>query len=81
MEACVGDVQWAPYSSTVFACVTTKGKVQVFDINVNKHKAICVQSVVSTRRNKLTRLAFNQKMPILIVGDDKYVFFIKYFNF
>ncbi|KAG8284801.1 cytoplasmic dynein with WD40 domain [Homalodisca vitripennis] len=67
----VGDVKWAPYSSTVFAAVTVDGKVHVFDLNVNKYKAICVQSVVSRKRNKLTRLAFNHKLPIIIVGDDK----------
>lgn len=69
--ACVGDVKWAPYSSTVFAAVTTEGKVYVFDLNVNKYKPICIQAVVSKRRNKLTRLSFNHKLPILIVGDDK----------
>ncbi|XP_066252979.1 dynein intermediate chain 2, ciliary [Euwallacea similis] len=67
----VGDVKWAPYSSTVFAAVTTEGKVYVFDLNVNKYKPICVQAVVSRRRNKLTRLSFNPKLPIIIVGDDK----------
>lgn len=70
--AAVGDVKWAPYSSTVFAAVTTEGKVYVFDLNVNKYKPICIQAVVSKRRNKLTRLSFNHKLPILIVGDDKY---------
>lgn len=69
--ASVGDVQWAPYSSTVFAAVTNEGKVYVFDLNVNKYKPICIQAVVSKRRNKLTRLAFNHKMPIIVVGDDK----------
>ncbi|XP_066144066.1 dynein intermediate chain 2, ciliary [Euwallacea fornicatus] len=67
----VGDVKWAPYSSTVFAAVATEGKVYVFDLNVNKYKPICVQAVVSRRRNKLTRISFNPKLPIIIVGDDK----------
>ncbi|XP_055698577.1 dynein intermediate chain 2, ciliary isoform X1 [Phlebotomus papatasi] len=71
LAASVGDVKWAPYSSTVFAAVTTEGKVFVFDLNVNKYKPICIQAVVSRKRNKLTRLAFNQKLPFIIVGDDK----------
>lgn len=29
LTAAVGDVAWAPYSSTVFAAVTTNGKVSV----------------------------------------------------
>jgi dynein intermediate chain 1, axonemal len=71
LASSVGDVKWAPYSSTVLAAVTAEGKVFVFDLNVNKYNAICVQSVVSKRKNKLTRLAFNQKLPFIVVGDDK----------
>lgn len=71
LGASVGDVKWAPYSSTVFAAVTTEGKVFVFDLNVNKYKAICIQSVVSKKTNRLTRLAFNKKLPFIIVGDNK----------
>lgn len=71
LGASVGDVRFAPYSSTVFAAVTTEGKVFVFDLNVNKYKAVCIQAVVSKKGNKLTRLAFNQKLPFIIVGDNK----------
>jgi dynein intermediate chain 1 len=67
----VGDVEWAPYSSTVFAAVTNDGKVHVFDLNVNKYRPICVQAVVNRKRNRLTRIAFNHKLPIIIVGDDR----------
>ncbi|XP_054001475.1 dynein intermediate chain 2, ciliary [Hylaeus anthracinus] len=67
----IGDVQWAPYSSTVLACVSNDGKVTVFDLNVNKYKPICSQPVVSRKKNKLTRLAFNNELPFIIVGDDK----------
>ncbi|XP_064543240.1 dynein intermediate chain 2, ciliary [Drosophila montana] len=71
LGSAVGDVKWAPYSSTVFAAVTTEGKVHVFDLNVNKYKPICVQAVVPKRKNKLTRLAFNEKLPFIVVGDEK----------
>lgn len=71
LDSAVGDVKWAPYSSTVFAAVTTEGKVFVFDLNVNKYKAICVQAIVPRRKSKLTRLCFNSKLPFIIVGDDK----------
>ncbi|OXU21878.1 hypothetical protein TSAR_015959 [Trichomalopsis sarcophagae] len=67
----IGDVQWAPYSSTVLACVSNDGKLTVFDLNVNKYRPICNQSVVNKRRSRLTRLAFNHTLPFLIVGDDK----------
>ena len=39
----VGDIVWAPYSSTVFAAVTMEGKVHVYDLNINKYSPICVQ--------------------------------------
>lgn len=72
LGASVGDVKWAPYSSTVFAAVTSEGKVFVFDLNINKYRAICMQQVVPRRKNKLTRITFNKKLPFIIVGDDKY---------
>ncbi|KAJ3195232.1 cytoplasmic dynein with WD40 domain [Irineochytrium annulatum] len=65
----VGDVAWAPYSSTVFAAVTADGKVVVFDLNENKYEPICEQQVV--RKAKLTHVSFNPFEPILLVGDDK----------
>lgn len=71
LGSAVGDIKWAPYSSTVFAAVTTEGKVHVFDLNVNKYKPICVQAVVPKRKNKLTRIAFNEKLPFIVVGDEK----------
>lgn len=65
----VGDICWAPYSSTVFAAVTSDGKVHVFDLAENKHEPLCEQKVV--KRAKLTHVSFNQRDPILIVGDDR----------
>jgi dynein intermediate chain 1 len=65
----VGDVAWAPYSSTVFAAVTSDGKVHIFDLAENKHEPLCEQKVV--KRAKLTHVGFNQHDPILIVGDDR----------
>uniref|UniRef100_A0A1Y1K8L0 Uncharacterized protein n=1 Tax=Photinus pyralis TaxID=7054 RepID=A0A1Y1K8L0_PHOPY len=71
LGACVGDVKWAPYSSTVFGAVTSRGSAYVFDLNVNKYKPICVQAIVSKKKYKLTRIAFNNKLPVIICGDDK----------
>jgi dynein intermediate chain 1 len=65
----VGDVAWAPYSSTVFAAVTSDGKVHVFDLAENKNEPLCEQKVV--KRAKLTHVAFNSQDPILLVGDDR----------
>lgn len=65
----VGDVCWSPYSSTVFAAVTSDGKVHVFDLDENKHEPLCEQKVV--KRAKLTHACFNSRDFILIVGDDR----------
>jgi len=65
----VGDVFWSAYSSTVFAAVTSDGKVHVFDLAENKHEPLCEQKVV--KRAKLTHVCFNQRDPIIIVGDDR----------
>ena len=69
----VGDVAWAPFSSTVFAAVTVDGKVHVFDINVDKYHPICSQQVVSRKKARLNHVAFNAHHPILIAGDSKLV--------
>ncbi|KAF8566031.1 hypothetical protein P879_08949, partial [Paragonimus westermani] len=66
----VGDVAWAPYSSTVFAAVTADGRVHVYDLSVNKYEPLCNQLVVAKKKTKLTHLAFNPKHSIIIVGDD-----------
>ena len=65
----VGDIAWAPYSSTTFAAVTSDGKVHVFDLNENKHEPICEQKVV--KRARLNHVAFNAKTPLILVGDDR----------
>lgn len=67
LETSVGDVAWAPYSSTVFAAVAANGKAYVFDLDVDKHDERCVQKIV--KRAKLTHVAFSAVDPILIVGD------------
>ena len=69
----VGDVAWAPYSSTVFAAVTVDGKVHVFDLNVDKYHPICSQIIVQRKKARLNHIAFNKHSPIIIVGDSRYV--------
>jgi dynein intermediate chain 1, axonemal len=71
LEAAVADVAWAPYSSTVFAAVTSEGVIWVFDISVNKYQALCCQSILQKKKRKLTHIAFNPIHPILLVSDDK----------
>ena len=65
----VGDVCWSPYSSTVFAAVTTDGRVHIFDLAQNKREPLCCQKVV--KKARLTKVSFNPIDYILVVGDDR----------
>merc|ERR1711907_327589 len=65
----IGDVAWAPLSSTPFAAITSDGTVHIYDLSVNRNERICCQKVV--KRAKLTHVAFNNAEPIIIVGDDR----------
>ena len=65
----VGDVAWAPYSSTVFAAVTVDGKVHFYDLYTDKYSPICVQLVVPKKKARLNNISFNETHPIVIVGD------------
>jgi len=72
----IGDVAWAPYSSTTFAAITsdgpgasTSGVVHIYDLSINRNDHVCEQKVV--KRAKLTHVAFSSAEPIIIVGDDR----------
>lgn len=72
----IGDVAWAPYSSTTFAAITsdgtgasTNGVVYLYDLSINRNERICEQKVI--KRAKLTHVAFSSTEPIIIVGDDR----------
>jgi len=62
----VVDAVWAPYSSTVFVA-TTLDKVYVYDLNQDKYGKLSEQRPV--KQPKLSNLTFNQRDPILLVGD------------
>ncbi|CAE1288943.1 DNAI1 [Acanthosepion pharaonis] len=67
----VYDVQWAPFSSTVFAAVTAKGQVYVYDLAIDKSEPLCVQVVIFLKKTRLMHLAFNPSHPVILVGDDR----------
>lgn len=68
LGAPVGDVAWAPQSSTVFAAATDSGHVHVFDVAHSRAAAVCVQKVA--RKTRLTKLAFNSRHALLLVGTE-----------
>lgn len=58
----VGDVAWAPYSSTVFAAVTVDGKVHVYDLHIDKYHPICCQQVNFTYYKSTLKSIYNLKI-------------------
>jgi dynein intermediate chain 1 len=65
----VGDVDWSPVCSTVFGGVTSDGTLMVFDLCENRYREVLSHRVIS--KGKLTRVHFNAKEPVVLVGDDR----------
>lgn len=69
MSFAVGDIQWAPYSSTVFSAVTSDGKLYVWDLNQDKHTHLCEHPAM--KKAKALHVCFNYEDPIILVGDER----------
>ena len=65
----VGDICWAPFTSTVFAAVTDDGRVHVFDLFQNKNAPMCSERI--NKKGSLTHVSFSNGDPVLIAGDEK----------
>ncbi|XP_043216720.1 dynein intermediate chain 2, ciliary-like [Amphibalanus amphitrite] len=71
LAAPVGDVAWAPYSSTVFAASTIDGRIHIFDLDIDKYRPICCQAVIDMKKTRMTRVSFSLAHPIVLVGDER----------
>nr|SVE75482.1 EOG090X0HBC [Daphnia dolichocephala] len=58
-------------SSTAFACMSSNGKVLIYDLNICLHKPLCSQRITPQRRAQPTILSFAPFHPVILVGDDK----------
>lgn len=65
----VGDIEWAPYSSTVFAAVTSAGMLYVWDLHQEKHTHLCEH--LAMKKAKALHITFNSVDPIILVGDER----------
>jgi len=65
----VGDIEWAPYSSTVFAAVTSAGNLYVYDLKQEKHHHLCEHPAM--KKAKALHVSFNKADPIILVGDER----------
>ena len=53
----VGDIEWAPYSSTVFSAVTSSGNLLVYDLDQEKHHEMCEHPAM--KKAKALHVSFN----------------------
>ena len=67
----VNELEFAPYSSTIFASVSSDGILYIYDIAINRYKEICKTEVIEANDGCLTSVKFHPKWPIILVGDDK----------
>jgi dynein intermediate chain 1 len=65
----IGDIEWAPYSSTVFAAVTSAGSLYVWDLSQEKHTHLCEHPAM--KKAKALHITFNKTDPIILVGDER----------
>ncbi|EFX88989.1 hypothetical protein DAPPUDRAFT_310944 [Daphnia pulex] len=71
LGSCVEDCAFSPFSSTAFACMSSNGKVLLYDLNICLHKPLCSQRITPQRRAQPTVLSFALFHPVILVGDDK----------
>ncbi|CAG9332137.1 unnamed protein product [Blepharisma stoltei] len=64
----VGDVAWAPYSSTLFAAITADSKCHIYDLAQERLSEICDKRV---KNGKCNHIAFNPSQFIILVGTDR----------
>jgi dynein intermediate chain 1, axonemal len=73
LENEIGDIAWAPYSSTVFAAVTStanqEGRLYVYDLDQDKHQEL--SCMPTTKKSKALHVAFNMTGPYILVGDQR----------
>lgn len=64
----VGDVSWAPYSSTIFAAITADSKCHIYDLSQERLSEICDKRV---KNGKCNHIAFNPSQFIIMIGTDR----------
>lgn len=77
----VADVAWSTNSSTVFGCVGTDGRMEIWDLQFSVLDPLIVHTVLD---RQLTSILFSSKAPNVLVGDDSgsvNVYKIRKFNF
>uniref|UniRef100_A0A2S2QV56 Dynein intermediate chain 2, ciliary n=1 Tax=Sipha flava TaxID=143950 RepID=A0A2S2QV56_9HEMI len=65
------DVHWSPFSSTVFVILTVDCHMIFYDLNVSLKKPVCDQLIQSAEEDRPTRMIFNKRVPMVLVGSSR----------
>ncbi|XP_008179387.1 dynein intermediate chain 1, axonemal-like [Acyrthosiphon pisum] len=65
------DVRWSPFSSSVFCVITVDCRVLFYDLDVSTKNCVCEQLIHPTEKYRLVRLAFDRRVPMIVVGSSR----------
>ncbi|XP_060855178.1 dynein intermediate chain 2, ciliary-like [Metopolophium dirhodum] len=65
------DVRWSPFSSSVFGVITVDCRVLFYDLDVSTKNSVCEQLIHPTEKYRLVRLAFDRRVPMIVVGSSR----------
>ncbi|KAI8909414.1 WD40-repeat-containing domain protein [Powellomyces hirtus] len=63
----ITDLAWSPASSTVFGCVSTDGRMEIWDLQFSVLDPVILHTVLD---RQLTSIIFAHKSPVVLTGDD-----------
>ncbi|VVC43937.1 Six-bladed beta-propeller, TolB-like,WD40-repeat-containing domain,WD40 repeat [Cinara cedri] len=72
LKTALSDVCWSPFSSTSFTVTTTTNcRIVIYDLDVSAYEAVCDQLVHPADEYRLTRVAFDKRVPLVVIGSSK----------
>ncbi|KAJ3227804.1 WD repeat-containing protein 78 [Clydaea vesicula] len=63
----ISDIAWSPACSTIFGCVSTDGRMEIWDLQFSVLDPAILHSVLD---RQLTCIIFATKTPVVLIGDD-----------
>ncbi|KAI8818423.1 WD40-repeat-containing domain protein [Fimicolochytrium jonesii] len=63
----ITDIAWSPAFSTVFGCVSTDGRMEIWDLQFSVLDPVILHTVLD---RQLTTIVFAHTTPVVLTGDD-----------
>ncbi|KAJ3033062.1 WD repeat-containing protein 78 [Rhizophlyctis rosea] len=63
----ISDIAWSPTISTMFGCVSTDGRMEIWDLSFSVLDPVILHSVLD---RQLTTIIFASQTPCILTGDD-----------